>query len=77
MSTNPAQPWRLGLKLEYHPLNLSSEGIDGDFDELVVGGWLHIEKMNRRAWWVRVGEREFWIEVPETGPAVVTEQTEE
>jgi hypothetical protein len=26
-----------------------------EFDELVVGSWLHIEQMNAATWWMNVG----------------------
>lgn len=28
---------------------------DTEFDELVVGGWLHIEQMDTGKWWMSVG----------------------
>jgi hypothetical protein len=28
---------------------------DGQFDELVVDDWLHIEQMEPAVWWLRVG----------------------
>ncbi len=43
-----------------------------EFDELVVGEWFHIERMDNRAWWMRVGGVTFWVNVPRTGKALVT-----
>ncbi|MFO0684398.1 MAG: hypothetical protein U0234_20260 [Sandaracinus sp.] len=37
--------------------------VRGAFDELVVGGWLHIEWMDDRAWWMRLGDMRVWITV--------------
>lgn len=44
----------------------------GRFDELVVDNWLHIEQMNDRDWWMRVGDAWIWIHVPSRGDARVT-----
>lgn len=75
----PARPWRLGLEAERYggAFNLHSNGIDGDFDELVVAEWLHIERMGERVWWMRVGGREFDVEIPLEGPVIVYERAEQ
>jgi hypothetical protein len=39
------------------------------FDELVVDGWLHLEQMNCRDWWMRVGEHTIWVTVGKDGKA--------
>lgn len=36
----------------------------GDFDELVVGDWIHLERMDHRAWWMCIGDTHFWITIP-------------
>lgn len=46
----------------------------GTFDEVVVDGWLHVEQMNRREWWVRLGGETFWVTVQPDGSAVVTSE---
>ena len=47
-------PWRL---LAHHadgnPRHITDEGCD--FDELVAGRWIHIERMNRSLWWMDIG----------------------
>jgi hypothetical protein len=41
----------------------------GTFDELVVDGWIHVEQMSRARWWVRLGDRTFWVRVGKDGNA--------
>lgn len=41
------------------------------FDELVVDDWLHIEKMDRELWWMRIGEYVVWVQ---TGAVVSVER---
>jgi hypothetical protein len=42
---------------------------DTDFDELVVGQWLHVEWMDADRWWVRIGDVAIWITVDPSGDA--------
>jgi hypothetical protein len=51
-------PWRLGLANRPH----HAEG-ERDFDELVVGRWFHMERMDSRTWWVRIGSEAFDVTV--------------
>ncbi len=37
------------------------------FDELVVGQWFHIERMDSRVWWMRIGEQDFMIGISPEG----------
>jgi hypothetical protein len=39
----------------------------GGFDEIVVGGWLHVERMDHRAFFLAVGERRWHVYVGRTG----------
>lgn len=43
----------------------------GGFDEIVVGQWLHLERMNTGQWWFRLGDREADIDVDANGKATV------
>lgn len=49
----------------------------GDFDELVVDHWIHLERMDTHTWWMRLGQREFDIEIERTGEVKVHERTGE
>ena len=42
-----------------------------EFDELVVGDWLHLEQMGNREWWARIGEVHLWISIPAKGAVKV------
>lgn len=37
----------------YHSRNIELAGTD--FDELVVGNWIHIEQMDTGKWWMEIG----------------------
>lgn len=50
--------------------DVSHEG-KGGFDEIVVGDWLHIERMDRRVYWMRLGQREADIEIDHSGQPIV------
>ena len=39
----------------------------GEFDELVVADWMHLERMDRRQWWMRLGQIEFDITIKADG----------
>lgn len=41
------------------PWRVNADDREGAFDEIVVGRWLHIERMTDRHYWMRVGDREF------------------
>lgn len=70
----PGRSWRFqawGVKgADRDPLiRLSSDEIEGasEFDELVVGNWLHVEQMDHRFWWIRVGPMEINIRINTDG----------
>jgi hypothetical protein len=43
----------------------------GDLDEVVIDQWCHIERMDRRAWWLRIGDAWVWAHVGPDGRAEV------
>lgn len=43
-----------------------------EFDELVVGGWFHLERMDDRTWWMCVSGVHIWVRIPARGEPVVT-----
>lgn len=66
-STYAGQRWA-----EHQPL---LEG-DWELDELVIDDWLHIEQMDTRTWWMRVGNQDgkckvVWVTVDRDGVADV------
>lgn len=44
---------------------------EGEFDELVVGQWLHIEWLDEHVWWMRVGDVRLTASVQPDGKVVV------
>lgn len=73
----PGRVWRLSCEPHGRQRERYAAENIGQFDELVVDHWMHLEKMDVRSWWMQVGEREFWIVVNEDGTVTVTETTEE
>ena len=43
-----------------------------EFDELVLDDWLHLEQMNERAYWMRLGDAYVWIQLPAKGDPIVS-----
>lgn len=63
----PGTEWRvLAHRRNGDRVALENEGV---FDELVVGpkAWLHLEKMDTRSWWLRIGNYGFDIRVNDDG----------
>ncbi len=59
--------WRDPDREVYH---LNSDG-NTWFDELAVGGWLHIEWMSGRRWWMQLGDAMINITIPKGQPPVI------
>ena len=57
---DPAVAWRLNIDPE------------GAFDEIVVGPWLHVEQLNHREFFVRLGTSCFWVHVDRNGVGQIT-----
>lgn len=44
-----------------------------EFDELVVGQWLHVEQMDTNRWWMNIGGVTVWVTADRDGrPKCVT-----
>lgn len=71
--TQPGAQWRILAHNEDEGINvdMSSAEFPSVFDELVIDGWLHLEQMEDQAWWLRLGESTFWIQI-EDGKAKVS-----
>ncbi|MCC7540627.1 MAG: hypothetical protein IT379_30710 [Deltaproteobacteria bacterium] len=41
------------------------------FDELVVDDWLHVEWLDERVWWMRLGDARIQVEICDDGIAKV------
>ena len=66
--TPPGSRWRVLAHHNGEAVRLENAGV---FDELVVSPWLHLEKMSRDLWWLRLGEHGFDITVDADGKAEV------
>jgi len=65
--------WRLLAKAatEGGDLSLSNAGV---FDELVVGGWFHLEWMEGDRWWLRIGDARVLVDAASESPIVDVER---
>ena len=43
-----------------------------EFDELAIDDWFHLERMDERFWWARIGDAYLMIAVHPDGRAAVT-----
>jgi hypothetical protein len=62
LARRPTKHWRVqGMKsaADVKPL--------GNFDEIVVGHWLHVEMMDDRRAWVRIGAECFSVQLRRDG----------
>ena len=50
---------------------------DSVFDELVIDDWFHLEQMDTRLWWMRVGDYHLWVRIPAKGDPIVTHNGQE
>jgi len=69
--TVPGKKWALQAISPNATFNVGNEGI---FDELVVDDWLHIEQMEERCWWMRIGDADLMIHIEEDGRPCVNIQ---
>ncbi|RKG72871.1 hypothetical protein D7W79_27125 [Corallococcus exercitus] len=47
----------------------------GTFDELIVDDWFHMEQMDDRVWWMKVGDMRVLVTLsPDTGVVVDVER---
>lgn len=68
---NPGSEWRVQARDGDRKIALSNEGI---FDELVVDHWLHVEQLDERIWWMRVGDARLQVSIAKDGAVTVDVQ---
>lgn len=58
----PGSSWRLKTDMPNGDpcIDIQSEG-HSILDEVVISPWLHVEQMDEDQWWVRIGDREFFV----------------
>lgn len=64
----PGRNWRAVARDGSRVLKYGPEGV---FDELGIDDWLHLEQMDERLWWIRVGDAEILVRVEDNGSATV------
>jgi hypothetical protein len=74
MAKRPGRSWRLSA---YYRNGIKRfEATDAGkftFDELVVDHWLHVEQMNNRDWWMRIGgDLNLFVHIDGKGKVTVT-----
>jgi hypothetical protein len=55
----PGASWRVSSRHPRHGFGGGASSIDHPgsiIDEVVIDGWLHLEQMDTRRWWMRVGD---------------------
>ncbi|MGE6759175.1 hypothetical protein ACQKGO_14230 [Corallococcus interemptor] len=70
--TTPGRTWRVLAHEDAGPVELKNRGT---FDELVVDDWFHMEQLDARAWWMKVGDMRVLVTLsPDTGVVVEVER---
>ena len=44
----------------------------GNFDELLVGGWPHIERLDDDLWYFGIGDTQLYVRIAEDGKTVIS-----
>jgi len=65
---NPGAEWRVQARDGDRKIEYRNEGV---FDELVVDHWLHLEQLDRRTWWMRIGDARLQVAVGENGAVIL------
>lgn len=60
--------WRVLARRGSEAVELENEGV---LDEVVIDDWLHLEQMDTRQWWMRLGDARIVITIGPTGKACV------
>src|SRR5688572_5639129 len=62
-------PWRILVHDgDRQPHDTSSDKLPGtEFDELVIGQWIHLEQMDTGVWWMNIGGVTVWVHASEDG----------
>lgn len=75
---DPGIPWRILAQGTSGPrVDVRSDAVGTPpFDEVAVGGWLHVERMSARGWFVRLGGADFHVEVGRGATVVYLQEGE-
>jgi hypothetical protein len=64
----PGAEWRMTTRTGAGKVEHTGEGT---FDELTVDQWLHIEQLEERVWWMRVGDARVEVSIETDGSTTV------
>jgi hypothetical protein len=70
----PGASWRVSSRHPRYGFGGGASSLDHPrsiIDEVVIDGWLHIEQMDARQWWVRVGNLHVNVELRTDGSATL------
>lgn len=67
----PGSDWRILARRGEQRIELANQGV---FDELVVDQWLHLEQLDERSWWLRIGDVRLVAVVADDGSVTVDVQ---
>ena len=56
--------WRLGAIGPEGPISIENQGY---LDEVVLDQWFHLERMDKRLWWLRVGDARLMVSLEDGG----------
>jgi hypothetical protein len=72
MTRRQGLKWRLSYDAcDTHHTRVNVEDA-GELDELVLDKWFHIERMDNRAWWLRIGDANVWAHIGPDGRAMIS-----
>jgi hypothetical protein len=67
--SQPGATWRILARQGERRIEMENQGI---FDELVIDDWFHLEQMDDRRWWMRIGKASVHVVISPAGEATVT-----
>lgn len=73
----PGRWWVVRSEADKRGRKQEVRGQGDEFDELVVGHWIHLERMDNRVWWMRLGQVDLWITIERNGEVGVLVQAGE
>lgn len=67
----PGKRWRINADIGKKRLEIRDAG---DFDEIVIDGLLHVERMSKRGWFVQVGDERMNVWITKKGKVKITDK---
>lgn len=64
----PGSQWRISASKDGEKVEVEDQGV---LDEVVIQPWLHLEQLDDREWWMRLGDARILINVAADGKVQV------